>query len=79
MKQTAERVTITLQGEKQSETIENVGVFALVYVDDEGKRTIVNIKGSIDEAFLLQRGLVDALNAAIKAVDEKLFGGDDDE
>ena len=75
----AERTTITLQSSSRNETIKNIGVFALVYVDEDGKRVLINIEGAAERAFLLQQGLVDALRETGKALYENLFGGDDDE
>lgn len=74
----AERTTITLQSSSRNETIKNIGVFALIYVDEYGKRVVVNIDGTFKDGFLLQGGLLDALQATVNSFDEAC-GSDDDE
>lgn len=74
----AEKTTITLQSASRSETIKNVGVFALVYIDEEGKRVLLNIDGSFADGFLLQRGLIEALRETVATFEEVLRGDDDE-
>ena len=74
----AEKITITLQSASRSETIKNVGVFALVYIDEEGKHVLLNIDGSFADGLLLQRGLIEAISETVATFKEVLRGGDDD-